>query len=338
MATREDSKNLTDLTVLAVKGCDDKQILSGISPSEGRAIEDVAKRSARYRAMSDHVPVATIYRDLLRDAGFTWPNERVDGRSFLSALLSYFGREYWNISGLNWQKMTTWLRDIADPRGGSEPFHPLMFIAAESLLTSRCASPGSFVPEMQKMAIDRENRLRGFRQDAVDPNLSDLQCTGTLHRNSDFWTKCTREGEGWKLVCSCGLSYLTSSVLQVGRVQLTVVALGARYQSHLRRMLVNGVTIEVASRKLHIPEATLSRWARSIGCEKRMALSSAEIQHLRERWCSLVQHSRADKRITSASRADSKLYRTLRRYDRDWFAAFNFANRTRSKRRRASEP
>ncbi|NVH75734.1 hypothetical protein FSB08_25130 [Paraburkholderia sp. JPY432] len=332
LAKRGGLDDLTDMTVVSVKGSDDEKILAPVSPSERWAIEDVAKRSARYRASSDAIPSATAYRALIRDAGFVWPNGRVDTRSFVSSLLAYFGQEYWKLSGLNWQKMTVWLRNIIDARGPHEPSHPFMFIAAESLLNRRCTSPGSFVPTTHNRAIDLGNQSPGGAGDTVEPGLSELLCIGLLHRSDDAWKEQVREGSGWKLVCSCGLSYQASNVVQCSRTQLSVVAFGAKYQNLLRTMLTNGVSIETVSRELHIAEATLSQWARGAGCEKGMALSTAEIQHLRDRWCSLVKNARPDKRITSAYRVDSRLYRTLRRYDREWFMAFNLANRTRPKR------
>ncbi|MPW24006.1 hypothetical protein GCT13_46940 [Paraburkholderia sp. CNPSo 3157] len=190
--------NLTDPTVMALKGRTDEDVLTPVSFSERSAIEDVAKRSARYRMANDGLPSASSYRELLRDAGFVWPDGRTDSRAFIASALGHFGREYCWLAGLDWQKMTVWLRNIADQGRGRDASHPFMFIAAESLLNRRCASPGSFVPAAQNTVIVPGAESPDSHGDAADKNISELSCVGILHRKNDTWKTCSREGAGWE--------------------------------------------------------------------------------------------------------------------------------------------
>ncbi|WP_408529753.1 TnsD family Tn7-like transposition protein [Paraburkholderia nemoris] len=325
-------ENLTDPTVMALKGAADEQILTRTSFFERSAIEDVARRSARYRMANGTIPLASTYRELLQDAGFVWPSGRMNDRAFIASFLAHFGKEYCRLAGLNWQKMTVWLRNIVDRERGGKPSHPFMFIAVESLLNRRCASPGSFVPATQGRVIELSTESSESPDGTVDQSIQKLSCVGILHRNNDMWRECAREGSGWKLVCSCGVSYQASDVSQCGKAKVTVKAYGWRYQSLIAMRLADGVSVGAMSQESYMKNANFLRWARNAGFSKDKGFSKDEIQDLRGRWCSLVQNARPAKRITSAYRVDSKLYRTLCRYDREWFAAFNLANRTRPKR------
>jgi len=317
---------------MALTRSDDEEVLTGLSFLKRNAVEDVAKRSAQYRVANVSLPPATKYREWLREAAFTWPNGRTDSRAFIACILEYFGHEYCRQAGLDWQKMTVWLRSIADQDRDKDVSHPLMFIVAESLLNRRCGLPGSFVPATPNTGIDHGVDLRDKHDNHVDKNISELTCKGILHRKNDTWKECSREGAGWKLACSCGVSYRVSGVPSSGKARLTVEAYGARYHDLISMGPAHGGSTRAASRGLHTVDAQFVRWARYFGFSKINELSTAATQRLRDRWCSLVQNAQPDKRITSAYRVDPKLYRTLWRYDRDWFAAFNLANRTRLKR------
>ncbi|WP_429353522.1 TniQ family protein [Paraburkholderia sp. 32] len=326
------SESFTDLTVSALKGRADEEVLTRLSFSERSAIEDVAKRSARYRMANDGLPSASTYCELLRDAGFVWPDGRTDSRAFIASALGHFGHEYCRLTGLDWQKMTVWVRNIADQGRGRDASHPFMFIAAESLLNRHFALPGSFVPATRNTVIAHGAESLDSCGDAVGKTVGELSCVGILHRKSDTWKECSREGAGWKLACSCGVSYRASEVSSSEKAQLTVEAYGARYQSLISMRFADSVSARTPSQGPHTANARFLRWARYAGFSKDRVLSKEAIQRMRDRWCSLVKSAQPDKRITSAHRIDSNLYRTLCRYDRDWFVAFNLANRTRPKR------
>ncbi|MHB9833325.1 TnsD family Tn7-like transposition protein [Paraburkholderia terrae] len=326
------SETLTDPTLMALKRSTDEDILTRVSFSESSAIEDIAKRSAQYRKANSSLTPATTMRELLRDAGFVWPDGSMENRAVVACVLEYFGREYCWLAGLDWQRMSIWLRNIADQERGRDASHPFMFIAAESLLNRRCASPGSFVPAAQNTVVAPDAESLDSDGIAVDKSMGELLCVGILHRKNDTWKECSREGAGWKLACSCGVSYRASDVSVSEKAKLTVAAYGARYQNLIFIGHVNGVSARTASQRPYTVNARFFRWARYAGFRKDGNLSREAIQPMRDRWCSLVENAQTERRITSAHRIDSKLYRTLCRYDRDWFVAFNLANRTRPKR------
>jgi hypothetical protein len=320
-------EKMTDLTVAALRSKDDETILTYSSFSQKRAIEDVARRSARYRQGIGSLQPRISYRDLMRDAGLIWPNGNVNHRGLNASILAYFGPEYCQLAGMNWQKIAVWSRNIANPTMAFQPSHPFMSIAAESLLDRRCVSPGSFVPAIAHKGWTRETGLSKPDGGTVDLGTEEMSCVGVLHRSNDTWEECPLGKNRRVLVCSCGVSYQVSNSSRCGKGQLTVKGYGTRYQSHIRRMLLNGVSIDAASRELHMTVAAFLRWADTAGVTKK-TFSETEVQCLRNRWCHLVQNGRADRRITSAYRVDPKLYRTLCRYDREWFAAFNKVNRS----------
>jgi hypothetical protein len=323
------SENLTDPTVAALKSDSDEDIVIRVSFSERRAIEDIARRSAQYRMANNNLPSAATYRELLRDAGLTWPNGMIDNRAFIACALEHFGPEYCRLVGLDWQKMTVWLRNIADEGRDRDTSHPFMFIAAESLLKHRCALPGSFAPAMQNTLSARGfGSLDSDGKEGVK-DISKLSCCGILHRKNDTWKECSREGGGWTLACSCGVSYRASDMSSSEKTQLMVKAYGERYRNLICGGFSDGISAQTASRGLHAANARFLRWARYAGFSREKDLSNGAIQHLRNRWCSLVQNAQPKRRITSAHHVDARLYRTLSRYDRDWFSAFNHENRTR---------
>jgi Tn7-like transposition protein D len=211
---------------------------------------------------------------------------------------------------------------------GRDASHPFMFIAAESLLNRRSALPGSFVPATQNTVIAPRAQSLDSHGNSVDKSIGELSCVGILHRKNDTWKAPSREGAGWKLACSCGVSYRASDVSSSEKAQLTVEAYGVRYQDLISMGPADGVSARTASRELHAVNARFLRWARYAGFSKDKDLSREAIQRMRDRWCLLVKNARPEKRITSAHCADSNLYRNLSRYDRDWFVEFNLENRT----------
>ncbi|CAE6872737.1 TnsD family Tn7-like transposition protein [Paraburkholderia domus] len=326
VAKRSSPENMTDPTVTALKRGDDERVLVRASSSEQGAIEDVAKLSAEYRIAKGNLPSTTTYRELLRAAGFVWPTGRVDIRAFTASILDYFGPGYCQSAGLNLQKWNTWLRNISDERKSEEPSHPFMFIVAESLLNRRCASPGSFMP-------DSDMNHRAVSLEDIDGDsykkMSAWLCNGILHRNNDAWKEYLIDESGWKLVCSCGISYKALRTSCHGSVLLTVTGYGERYHSLIAMRFANNFQVDHASQGCFSVNPRLLRWARVSGFSENRGLSMDAIKHLRDRWCSIVRSARPDKRITSSYRVDSKLYRTLYQYDRDWISEFNRVNRTR---------
>ncbi|SOF01115.1 TniQ protein [Burkholderia sp. OK233] len=324
-------ENLTDPTVMTLRCPTDEKTLNRVSLPEIAAIEDVARRSAQYRMVNDGLTSTETFCELLREARFMWSDGRMDSRAFTACFLEHFGEEYCRLAGLDWQKMTVWLRNIAGQGRGRDFPHPFMFIAAESLLSRRCAMPGSFVPATQSLVLAAQiDSVNGYG-DAVERGMRGASCVGILHRRDDTWTACSREGAGWKLACSCGVSYRASGISPSENAQLTEEAYGARYHGLLSMGIVDGVSAGFGSQRFHTLSRFL-RWARCAGFSKNKDFSIEAIQRLRDRWCSLVQNARPEKRITSAHQVDPELYRTLTRHDGEWFAAFNLANRTCLKR------
>jgi hypothetical protein len=269
---------------------------------------------------------ATVYRELLREAGFLWSNGRKDNHAFIASILDHFGHEYCKLVGLDGKKLTAWLRNVADQSRDKDVSHPLMFIAAESLLNRCCALPGSFVPATYNAVITRETEWLDSHDIFVDKKIREQACIGILHRKNDTWEKCLKEGTGWKLICSCGVSYRLPGSSPSEKAMLTVEAYGARYRDLILVGLGDDGSAQTASRGVR---RRFLFWSRDAGFRKDTGLSREAVERMRDRWCLLVQSAPQGKKITSAYRVDSSLYRTLSRHDHEWFAAFNLANRTR---------
>jgi hypothetical protein len=210
------SGDVTEPTLMMSRSNDDEKILMHTSMEHKVAIDDVASRSAGYMKGDNRLPSSTSFRSLLRDAGLVRSSGQTDHRGLMESMLKHFGVEYCLLSGLNWQKVAVWSRNISDLTRTCDPSHAFMFIAAESLLLRRSASPQSFVPSIRK----------------------------------------------------------------------------------------------------------------DIYCRVKAQFSQREIEAFRARWHSIVQSARPDKRITSAYRVDSKLYRILSRHDHAWLMAYNQSNKT----------
>ncbi|WP_287183855.1 TniQ family protein [Paraburkholderia sp.] len=322
-------QNLTDPTVMALKEADDEEIVARASLSERSAIANVAKLSGQYRMAKSSLPLPATYRELLRAAGFVWPTGGVDIRAFTTSILEYFGPEYCQLVGLSLQKLATWLRNIAHEGKSGELSHPFMFISAESLLNTRCASPGSFIPAIRNEDVGIEVPATENIDDNSHQRRRRLLCNGILHRANDEWEKCSGDDFGWKFVCSCGLSYKASEVSHSVEADMSVKGYGKRYQDLISMRFADNFCVGHSSQGLFSVNPRFLRWARFSGFSAQKAMSEEEIQNLRERWCSVVRKSRPDKRITSSYQLDSKLYRTLYQYDRNWISEFNRANRTR---------
>ncbi|SAL05005.1 hypothetical protein AWB78_07241 [Caballeronia calidae] len=322
------SANVTDPTVLELKGRADEDVLTRVSWSERSAIDDIAKRSAHYRMSNNNLPSAAAYRELLRDAKFVWANGRTDNHAFVACVLNHFGHEYCRVAGLDRQKMIVWLRNIVDPGRDENASHPLMFIAAESLLNRLCALPGSFVPSMKHPTIAQGTDLNEKSENAVSDGVGKPPNDEGLYRKDHDCRDCSRAEAGWELARSCGLSCRSSDVSPIRKIHSTVMAYALRYRSLVCIGSADDASGQAVSQQPYAVNARFLRWARNAGFWKGRNFSREEIQCMRDRWCSLVSSTQPNSRITSAHRMDPKLYRALQQYDHDWFVEFNFTNRT----------
>ncbi|EUC18705.1 TniQ family protein [Paraburkholderia hospita] len=330
VAKRSPPGNLTDSTLMALKGPEDEGLLAGASSSERGAIKDVASLSVHYRLAKGSLPSSAAYRELLRVTGYMWRTGGVDIRAVTTSILENFGREYCHLVGLSLEKITTWLNNISDEKKDGEPSHPLMFIAMESLLNRRCASPGMYCPANHGRMVD-SNSPASDKCSAFDQSTGALSRVKVLHRINSAW-ECRRgERSSWKLIFSCRASYPALKMPVEGIMRVAKVDCGGLYQWIMDLSLTRNINLSGASQNLSVKEAEFLRWTHYTEFAKRRELTADEIQCLREKWRSLVLNARPERRITSAYRGDSRLYRTLCRHDREWFTKFNSEHRTRLK-------
>jgi hypothetical protein len=332
VAKRGHPQNLTDATVMALKSSDDEEILARASSSELRAIADMARLSAEYRKAKRSLPSMVTCRELLRVAGFAWPTGGVDVRAFTASMIEHFGLEYCQLAGLSLQRLTIWLRTINDEGKAEALAHPFVFVAGESLLNNLCASAGSFIPQTRKSdAATKESSKKNIR-DNLSQRANALRCKGILHRANDTWKDCLSNNVGWRLVCSCGLAYVSSGDPQSAEMLGAVMTYGERYRTLVCQRFADNFIFDRVSQAASA-NPRLLRWARSCGFLRHKELSAEIVQNLRDRWEVIVKNAGPSRRITSSYQIDSKLYRTLYRCDRKWFMEFNKNNRARIFRR-----
>ncbi|MEX3761421.1 TnsD family Tn7-like transposition protein [Paraburkholderia phenoliruptrix] len=313
-----------DSTVVRLRGRCDEIVLQRSSSLEKSVVEDVAKRSARQRVSSNDVTVVQKFRDLLRNAGFIHPDATVKRDVLIAEWLAYFGREYCHLTSMTAPRISRWLGNISERRQAGDCPHPFMFIAAESFLEHHRALPGSFVPALRNREKTWET-ASSSEWDMVPPNFGSLACTGVLHRKSDsleFAGRLTGSG-GWKLVCSCGISYRMLDGAQCDSIRMAAFAYGARYRKRFRALMEKGYKAQRAGRELHISEATAGQWARAEGYTNVKTPSPVEIRKLRSKWRRLVESAPPERRLTAARRADSGLYRALHFCDKAWLLNYN---------------
>lgn len=324
-----------DLTVMALKGRDDKAALARVSSTERVAIRDVSINSSKYRMAKGSLPSATTYRELLRLGGFLWSTGGVDACAFATSIFRDFGSEYCQSVGLSLQRITAWLRNIAYERKDEAFSHPFMSILAESLLTRRCMAPGSFTPAIHCEDVFSGGILAGSLDIQSSKEIMALSCHGMLHRNKDGWIGYSNDGSGYKLLCSCGVAYKASETSRNGEVDLSVRAYGERYQGLIAMRFADNFSDVHSSRGFHAVNPQFLRWARHSGFFRSKTLAADAIQNLRDQWQAVVRRAPADKRITWSYRANPKLYRTLYRYDKSWITEFNRKNRAHHVRSQA---
>ncbi|WP_193727976.1 TniQ family protein [Paraburkholderia franconis] len=128
------SERYFDQTVLRLVGTSDEVILQRVTPSEQRAIEDIARRSGLQRAEDRICRSTKMYRDLLREAGFVQKNSRIKHDATISAWFDYFGQEYCHVTNMTAGRVSKWLDRLSEHSVRAACPHPFMFIAGESFL------------------------------------------------------------------------------------------------------------------------------------------------------------------------------------------------------------
>jgi hypothetical protein len=328
VAKRGISQNLTDSTVMALKDVEDEEILTRASSSERAAFAEVAKLSAQCRMASGSVPSTAMYRELLRTAGYAWLTGGVDIRTFTASMVEYFGHEYCQSTGLSLKRLATWLKNIEADVTGGESSHPFIFITVVSLLNARCASPGTFTPVIRNenaevAEVPTQNGYDDSRQ-----SREGLQCKGFLHRANDVWQEGLSACQRRELVCSCGVTYRASEVGRTVEADMSVRTYGERYRSLISMRFADNFSVGSKAQRFPSVNPRFWRWARFCGFSVKNTITPEEILNLRDQWRSIVMSSRPERRILSSYKVDSRLYRKLYRYDKNWIVEFNKNNRS----------
>jgi hypothetical protein len=328
VAKRGISQNLTDSTVMALKGVEDEDILTRASSSERVAFADVAKLSAQYRIASGSVPSMAMYRELLRMAGYAWLTGGVDVRAFTASMVEHFGHEYCQSTGLSLKRLATWLKNIEGGAPGGESSHPFVFVSVMSLLNARCASPGTFAPAVRNEDAQTAELPSDSVYDDSFQSRGGLQCKGFLHRVNDVWQQGLSGCNGQSLVCSCGVTCRASEVGRSVEAGTSAMTYDQRYRDLVSMRYADNFNVGCTTQFPSI-NPRLSRWLSSCGFFRPRGLSAEAIQELRDRWSAVVKSARPDKRITASYKIDSRLYRELYKCDRAWIKEFNRNNRAR---------
>ncbi|MGF6506277.1 TnsD family Tn7-like transposition protein [Paraburkholderia sp. 32] len=310
------SERYFDQTVLRLINTSDERILQRVTPSEQRAIEDVAKRSGLQRAEGRICTSTKIYRDMLREAGFLHKNSHIKHDRMISAWFDYFGQEYCHVTGMTAGKISKWLDRLSEHSVRSECPHPFMFIAAESFLEHHVELPGSYLPQISCNA-----RNFASEREAVGSVWEAYSCKGALHRSADVLEFTSMRRDRWKLVCTCGVSYRVRKTAQCDAAQLVPIGYGDRYRKRYRGLIAKGDTVWSAARKLHLSYC----WAYS---ERVSNINSGELRKLHATWRRLVKNAPPERRITAAAEADPAVHKMLLKNDPDWLRTFNRSHRS----------
>ncbi|VWC75712.1 hypothetical protein BLA39750_00854 [Burkholderia lata] len=299
-------------------------IIQSTSQSELSAAMDVARLSVDRTRLSENVPLALKCHDLLRKSGFLRLDSTINGGALIYEWQAYFGSEYCFLAGINARRIWAWLANVESCAYLNKFVNPFMYVAAESFLENRILSPGSFVPAHRRKLIPVKCR-------SADPPSLDLpQCVGALHQNGDSYKMSgylIRSG-GWKVVCSCGISYRVLDACQDKAVKMIPFAYGARYRRKFIELLERGCSPKRAARELHLGETTGLSWACKSKPKRREPISMAEIRGYRTEWRRLVDGAPCTTRIMSAQRGNPGLYEILRKNDHTWFVKFNRCHRS----------
>ncbi|MGF6289631.1 TnsD family Tn7-like transposition protein [Paraburkholderia youngii] len=307
-----------DMPVATLIKASDKPIIRDFDSLNRPAIEEVAKRSARQRCEGGMGRSAGIYRDLLRDAGFSRTDTLMRKNDVVYAWSDFFGKEYCYLTGMSPARISKWLGRLTARSRVRETPRPFMFIAAECFLEHLVSSPGSYLPAARSKLEKGEAVPEG------------VKCKGALHRDFDFLNfagMLTRSG-GWKLVCTCGISYRMGDFLQPGTGEMMPFSYELRYQNRFRELMDKGASATRAAEELRLGKATGIRWARREKSENDKTLTNREVSRLRTEWRLLVKSISLERRISAAAEARPAVYRTLLKNDRDWLINFNAKHRS----------
>ncbi len=306
-----------DSPVMSLVKASDVPILCGVDSSNRAAIEEVAKRSARVRCEGVAPRSVEVYRDLLREAGFARTASLMRKNEIISAWSDFFGKEYCYLTGMSAARISSWLGRLTG-RVVYETPHSFMFIAADCFLGYLTSLPGSYLPA----AASRLQKGAAVVEEVV--------CEGALHRDSDvvkFAGMLTRSG-GWKLVCTCGISYRLLGSSQSATSKLIPFSYGPRYQNRFRVLMKRGASAKRASEELHLGVSTAAKWARRESTANEITLTKREIGRLRAEWRLLVKGISSERRISTAAEAEPALYKNLLKNDHDWVINFNSKHRS----------
>ncbi|WP_080422710.1 TniQ family protein [Burkholderia ubonensis] len=196
IAKKKHSRRSVDPTVKGLIDDADEFIVRNASFSEMRAVEDIAKRSAERRLVTDGAELSRRYSDLLKSAGLVGNDGRTKRATLISEWKAYFGAEYCRLTGMNDQRIENWLyRGTGFLRYGKIR-HPFIFLAAESVLEHLIASRGSYVPGGRRNLEKARKYTSGGNCDVI---LNDRQKRGELRsdRSNAIGLECTRIREAW---------------------------------------------------------------------------------------------------------------------------------------------
>ncbi|WP_157657376.1 TnsD family Tn7-like transposition protein [Burkholderia ubonensis] len=315
-----------DPTVVRRNGALDLTIIQSTSQSERAAAMDVVRLSVERTVPNEDIPLMQKYYDLLRHGGFLRPDSTINRNTLVYEWLDYYGSEYCFLAGINSRRILAWSFNIGWRARRDHYVYPFMYVAAESFLRNRLSSRGSFLPAPRRKLIP----VKGG--ESILPCLDLPPCAGVLHEDND---SCTVSGHlirsgGWKVVCSCGISYRVLDVFPGEAVEMAPFAYGSRYRKGFDELLARGLSPKKAARELHISNTTGMSWAhggKSQGHES-ISVSISEIKKMRAEWRHLVGDASPEMRITSAQRENPDLYEMLRKNDYAWFVKFNRRHRS----------
>lgn len=312
-----------DITLGWSRGALDIPIIQSVSQSERGAVMDIARLSAE-RTGADDVSLMKKFYDLLRRGDFLRENSTINRNYLVCEWLAHYGPEYCFLSGISARRIMLWSFNIEWHARGDHFVYPFMYVAAESFLRNRISSHGSFVPAPRRKLIP----VKGG--ESIFPCLDLPPCAGALHENNDV---CAVSGHlirsgGWKVVCSCGISYRVLDTLPGLVAEMTPFAYGARYRERFDELLARGFSPKKAARELHISDTAGISWAHRGKSQGRNAMSVSEVRNKRAEWRRLVGDAPPEMRITSAQRENPELYEALRKNDSAWFAKFNKHHRS----------
>jgi hypothetical protein len=162
----------------------------------------------------------------------------------------------------------------------------------------------------------------------VPPVLGLHSCTGALHRGGDVLNSSPLKSGSWKIVCTCGITYLMSAAMPGVTAQLRPLSYGARYHGRFQELIAKGASVCRAAKELGLPRSTARNWVGRKNAGNGKKLPQREIRRLRGTWRRTVENASPERRITAAAKGDPSVYKALSKYDRDWLRSFNRGHRS----------